>query len=172
VHFNVSHSHDLVVIALSEVVAVGVDVEQVLPRDDLDELAAYVFAPKEHDRWRKAEPTHRIATFHEAWVRHEAVVKASGTGLCCSATTCRLSPQAVRTLAVQDGYRAAVAWLPIAASAAAVCPDCGLAASPARTSPATPTFQPLGTKRNTDEAHRDEVVLNLRAGDPDRGHDA
>jgi len=113
VHFNVSHSHDLVVIALSEVVAVGVDVEQVLPRDDLDELAAYVFPPREYGCWRRTDPSQRIVAFHEAWVRHEALVKAAGTGLGCSGATCRLLPQAVRTLAVQDGYRGAVAWMPL-----------------------------------------------------------
>lgn len=115
VHFNVSHSHDLVVIALSRVVAVGVDVEQVLPRDDLDELAAHVFTPSEHSRWRRAEPARRIAAFHEAWVRHEALVKAAGTGLGSFGEAGRTSPQSVRALAVPENYRGAVAWMPLTA---------------------------------------------------------
>ncbi|MFN3647963.1 MAG: 4'-phosphopantetheinyl transferase family protein [Armatimonadota bacterium] len=79
--FNVSHSGDLGLIALTRGRAVGVDVEQVRPELSYQELADRYFSPAEAAAIRALPAeTRRLAFFH-CWTRKEAYVKARGDGL-------------------------------------------------------------------------------------------
>jgi 4'-phosphopantetheinyl transferase len=77
-HFNLSHSHDLAVIAVSGDIEVGIDVER---RTDLGylDLASRFFAPCELQDLQKS-PCLPDRFFH-IWTRKEACLKAIGTGL-------------------------------------------------------------------------------------------
>lgn len=79
--FNVSHSGDAAVVALSRAGAVGVDVEQVRPIDDRDAIAARTFAPREAAALMSLGETVRDRAFFTCWTRKEAFVKATGEGL-------------------------------------------------------------------------------------------
>jgi 4'-phosphopantetheinyl transferase len=80
-HFNLSHSGDLALYAVSGERAVGIDVE--VTRRQVDELAiaARVLGEAEAARLGAIDPETRTREFLRAWVAHEAAVKCRGTGL-------------------------------------------------------------------------------------------
>jgi 4'-phosphopantetheinyl transferase len=80
--FNLSHSGDCGLIALSRHRHVGVDLELMddTPRDR-HELAASVFTPQEQQALLATPPTQHEHAFLTAWTRKEAVLKALGVGL-------------------------------------------------------------------------------------------
>jgi 4'-phosphopantetheinyl transferase len=82
VHFNLSHSGDVAVLAVADAALgeVGVDVERI--RDDVDvaQVATRAFASAE-DAWLRALPvSERLSAFFACWTRREACLKAQGTG--------------------------------------------------------------------------------------------
>ena len=81
IHFNLSHSGNLALIAVAEGRQVGVDVEQLRPMPDLDNLAARICGPGELRTLADlAEPDRRRA-FFALWTRREALAKATGEGI-------------------------------------------------------------------------------------------
>lgn len=104
--FNVSHSGDLVLLALHPTRDVGVDVEQIRPARDLPALATrFLPAADAHAIATAPEPA-RAALFFTAWTLWEARLKAAGSGL--GATP----PPHLHTarVVVPPGYAAACAW--------------------------------------------------------------
>lgn len=80
-HFNVAHSEDLLLIALSRSGIVGVDVEQVRTLPDFEELVAGFFSPHESSRYRSLPARQKPAAFFNLWTRKEAWLKATGEGI-------------------------------------------------------------------------------------------
>jgi 4'-phosphopantetheinyl transferase len=80
VNVSVSHSGDLVVVALAAGRSVGVDVEQLDMARGLD-LAEMALSPTERMHLDRLAPTDRWYGFLRYWVRKEAVLKATGEGL-------------------------------------------------------------------------------------------
>ena len=81
VQFNMAHSHELAVVALTDDREVGVDVERLRPLADRDELAAEVFSSDERDALVAVPQERRDAAFLAAWTRKESYLKARGIGL-------------------------------------------------------------------------------------------
>lgn len=79
--FNVAHSADVAVVAFAEGRAVGVDVEIVRERPDLQDVANRFFSLPEVGALARQEGRAHTLAFHRCWVRKEACVKASGLGL-------------------------------------------------------------------------------------------
>lgn len=78
--FNISHSGDVVLIAIARMGVVGVDVEQLQSVRDLDAVARRFFSDSER-RALDATPEHeRMLAFYRCWTRKEAVIKAHGGG--------------------------------------------------------------------------------------------
>lgn len=75
--FNVSHSDELALVALTARYAVGVDVERVRHLPDAARLARRFFTPAEV-RVLGRVPDYRLVG---CWVRKEAYIKATGRGL-------------------------------------------------------------------------------------------
>jgi 4'-phosphopantetheinyl transferase len=73
--FNVSHSGTAGLIAIAGT-DVGIDIEQIKPRRDLDGLAKRVFTEREREAIAGEE-----AAFYRHWVAKEAFVKATGRGV-------------------------------------------------------------------------------------------
>jgi 4'-phosphopantetheinyl transferase len=80
-HFNLSHSRDLAVLAVTTHGPVGVDVEAALPIPDSVAVAEANFSPAERAALRRLPEAERVAGFHRLWTRKEAYLKAIGTGL-------------------------------------------------------------------------------------------
>jgi len=79
--FNMSHSGDLILCAVSRGRAVGVDVEQVRADAAGELTAARFFTPTEVDAIRAAPEGERACAFTTVWARKEACLKATGKGL-------------------------------------------------------------------------------------------
>jgi 4'-phosphopantetheinyl transferase len=80
-HFSVSRSGDVAVVALSTRQEVGVDIEAVLPVPEADEIAALCFSASEYGSYSALGPKDRLEGFLGRWTRLEAVSKALGCGL-------------------------------------------------------------------------------------------
>jgi len=78
--FSLSRSGRLALVALTTGRAVGVDIERVSSLDH-DGLAGRFFSPAEAASLRSLPEADRLDGFYELWVRKEAVVKATGTGI-------------------------------------------------------------------------------------------
>jgi 4'-phosphopantetheinyl transferase len=83
--FNVAHSKDTILIALSRNGPVGVDVEYFDRPTDIMDVAKYNFTETETSSLEAiAAPETRHKTFYRYWTRKEAVLKADGRGLIAS----------------------------------------------------------------------------------------
>lgn len=83
--FNVTHSHDLAVYALTAGQPVGVDVEYLYRRAIVDRLriAHRFFSDREYNALAATPRYRRDRAFLACWTRKEAFVKAIGQGLSC-----------------------------------------------------------------------------------------
>lgn len=79
--FSVSRSGEVAVIAHSKSREVGIDLEEVLPVPEADDIAALSFSDTEYRSYVALRPEHRLRGFLERWTRLEAISKAVGCGL-------------------------------------------------------------------------------------------
>ena len=82
--FNLSHSGDVVLIALASSGRIGVDVEYWTQRRDaegIDRIAESVFSAAERAALRVLAPADRRAASFMVWSRKEAYIKATGLGV-------------------------------------------------------------------------------------------
>lgn len=123
--FNLSHTNDLALIALSNGPLLGVDVEAWRPARSLRGIAQRCFAKQEFERWQSLAETEQVPAFFSLWTRKEAFAKAVGRGIALglerivfneSGQLAELPPDCgaigdwwVRDLDAGDGYSAAVA---------------------------------------------------------------
>ena len=127
---SISHAGDRVVVAVTRVAPVGVDVEQVTRRVDVDSMSRQVLAPAERAALAELPADGRLRGFFTYWTRKEALLKATGEGLATPMTSVQVSgadePAALRAyasrpelvghgtlldLTAADGYAAALAVL-------------------------------------------------------------
>jgi 4'-phosphopantetheinyl transferase len=80
IQFNISHSHDRAVYAISAKHPVGIDLEQIRPINAAD-LVDRFFAAAEREIFHSLPISQHQAAFFHAWTQKEAYLKACGTGL-------------------------------------------------------------------------------------------
>jgi 4'-phosphopantetheinyl transferase len=82
IHFNVSHSRSMGLLAFTRIGELGVDVEAVQPDIEALEISSAHFTPGEA-AWIAATPvpSERAHRFTRLWTRKEAVLKATGKGI-------------------------------------------------------------------------------------------
>ncbi|MEM7167340.1 MAG: 4'-phosphopantetheinyl transferase superfamily protein [Planctomycetota bacterium] len=80
-HFNVSHSAEMVLIGWSTSGPVGVDVERVRPDAATDSICRRYFATREVEALFALPEEERAAGFFRYWTRKEAYLKVHGSGL-------------------------------------------------------------------------------------------
>lgn len=78
--FNVSHSHDMAVYALTSQLQVGVDIEKI-ENTFKDGVAKRYFSAAEYRYLQAVPEDERIKKFYWIWSRKEAFIKALGMGL-------------------------------------------------------------------------------------------
>lgn len=79
--FNLSHSHEVAIVAVTSGREVGCDVEWISERVPVDALAARFFSPPEQAEIEALDPAARRLAFFSCWSRKEAFIKARGEGL-------------------------------------------------------------------------------------------
>jgi 4'-phosphopantetheinyl transferase len=79
--FSASSSGSLFVVAISYAGEVGVDVERVVPRSDLDAMARDHFPRIVRARFAALGEGERLAAFYRIWTIEEAVSKLDGRGI-------------------------------------------------------------------------------------------
>lgn len=79
--FNLSHSHDLGLYAISTNRAIGVDLEQLRPIANVEQLADRFFSNQEAAFLATLPPERRSSAFLHLWTGKEAYLKATGEGL-------------------------------------------------------------------------------------------
>lgn len=80
-HFNLSHTDAMLVLATSRTHAVGIDVEAVTRNLELLPLAQRYFAPQEYNVLRLLDADAQRERFFVLWTLKEAWLKACGLGL-------------------------------------------------------------------------------------------
>ncbi|MEC4982828.1 MAG: 4'-phosphopantetheinyl transferase superfamily protein [Oscillatoria sp. PMC 1076.18] len=81
IEFNLSHSHELVVYAVSCDRAVGIDIEYLRSLPDAEKLAQRFFSPQETAIINSLPPEKRQLAFFCGWTSKEAYLKATGAGI-------------------------------------------------------------------------------------------
>lgn len=79
--FNMSHSHEMALYALTEGREIGVDVERVRADFTSDDIARRFFSPFEVASLDALPIAERVDGFFRCWTRKEAYIKATGRGL-------------------------------------------------------------------------------------------
>ncbi len=79
--FNLSHSHGLALLAVTQAREVGVDVEYMRPNFDCLQIAAEFFSPWEVAALRRLPAAAQKTGFFKGWTCKEAYLKARGGGL-------------------------------------------------------------------------------------------
>ena len=80
-YFNISHSDKLIVMAVAIVQEIGVDVEYLMRKGKILDIAERFFAPKEVQDLLALPPENRTDRFFDLWTLGEAYIKACGAGL-------------------------------------------------------------------------------------------
>jgi 4'-phosphopantetheinyl transferase len=92
VELSVTHSGDLVGVALHPRTAVGLDVERIDPAIDADAIAGVSLAAVEMRELRRYDGVAKARAFTQYWTRKEAIVKATGNGIRTDLRTVIVSP--------------------------------------------------------------------------------
>jgi 4'-phosphopantetheinyl transferase len=79
--FNISHSGEVTLLAFTHKRDVGVDVEQMARKSDLEAIARRFFSAHEQQQLFALPPEERSEAFFRCWTRKEAYIKATGDGL-------------------------------------------------------------------------------------------
>lgn len=84
--FNVSHSGELALIAVSRGRELGVDIEMTRPISQAERIVQSYFTEAEQTEFLAVAEADRSAAFMRGWTRKEAILKAQGVGLAGLAT--------------------------------------------------------------------------------------
>lgn len=80
-HFNLSHSGDLALIAINRECPIGVDIERAKPGRPFQRLSERFFSGIESSILCSLPQEEQESAFYACWTRKEAYLKAIGTGL-------------------------------------------------------------------------------------------
>jgi 4'-phosphopantetheinyl transferase len=80
-NFNLSHSADRALMAFTEGIPVGIDIERIRRDREVESLVRRFFAPREVKEFLSFPEKERIGVFYTGWTRKEAFLKATGRGL-------------------------------------------------------------------------------------------
>ena len=81
VDFNLSHSHEMALVAVNRFGEIGVDIEYARPEFKFQEIAERFFTAREVAALRGLPANLQRQAFFKCWTSKEAFLKAKGTGL-------------------------------------------------------------------------------------------
>lgn len=109
--FNLSHSGDVALLAVSRLAEIGIDIELAREIGEARSIARQYFSPAEQAALASVEGD--LSTpFLRCWTRKEAIVKALGGGLSIELASfdVSLEPGQARLLALRDAATSAADW--------------------------------------------------------------
>ncbi len=80
-HFNISHSNGIILVALSRAGAIGIDIEAINPHTSIDLVSRRAFSQCETEALQTLPQALQRQHFFQLWTCKEAVVKCSGDGI-------------------------------------------------------------------------------------------
>lgn len=105
--FNLSHAGDLGVLLVAAGSEVGVDVEQIDPRLDFEQVVARYFSAAEESAMQRCLPPRQRCFFFRLWTRKEAGLKYQGCGFSAPLSATDSGTQS-RSFAPARGYLGAL----------------------------------------------------------------
>ena len=131
--FNLSHVDDLLVLAVTTGVEVGVDCERIETAKPIHAIARLAFSQREQEELSALSVPQQIQAFYRCWVRQEACMKGCGRGFAVPGNSfdvpvcleklpmqtlihCNQSFWHVQDVVVPENYCAAVAVAAVGAS--------------------------------------------------------
>ena len=111
VEFSTARSDELAVGVCTSARRIGIDLERVVARPDLDEVARTRFTAAEVVALHAQPPLARTHAFYRVWTRKEAVLKALGVGLAAPLDAMPVEGVGLRVepVCVAPGHEAALA---------------------------------------------------------------
>ncbi len=79
--FNISHSHGVALLAITEDRQIGIDVEHIRADFATEDIARRFFSRSEVESFNGLQKEEQVAAFFRCWTRKEAFIKATGKGL-------------------------------------------------------------------------------------------
>ena len=79
--FNLSHSHEIAILALSRSLVIGVDIEHIRNIPDIAQLAKRFFTLSEYEILLGSPADKQLSLFFKIWTTKEAFLKAKGLGI-------------------------------------------------------------------------------------------
>ncbi len=109
--FNLSHTGNKFVIAVTNVSEIGIDLEQPRQRINLSGLVDKCFSIEEKAYWQSLPVDRQVTMFYHFWVRKEAFVKALGRGIALGLNQCVVNPERQnRFLSIPENCGLASDW--------------------------------------------------------------
>ena len=109
IRFNLSHSDDLMLLAVTYARAIGVDLEFMRGNVPFETLADHYFDPEDAGDLRNLPATQRAWKFYDVWTCTEARLKAHGVGLANGFQVVEPDRWSLLKLTPAAGYTAALA---------------------------------------------------------------
>ena len=112
-HFNLSHSGKVALLAFARHHEVGVDVELIRTDMEHSDISENFFSPYEVSVLRSVSSTEQPLVFFNCWTRKEAYIKAQGQGLSLALDSFDVTmrpDEPTKLLAIRDQPDDAAAW--------------------------------------------------------------
>ena len=101
--FNLSHSHDLALLAVSRQQPIGIDIERIDPGVDHGALVRRFFSSPERVAFNNLPASMKCLAFYAGWTRKEAFIKAVGTPIRLGDFDVSLNPKEQQSPITQPG---------------------------------------------------------------------
>ncbi len=103
--FNVSHSGAVALIAISNNRALGIDVESINSRHNLQGMAQRCFSHQEQNNWNQLAEPLKTNQFYAYWCAKEAFLKATGRGLALGMQHCVVDLDSPGFISLPESYQ-------------------------------------------------------------------
>jgi len=101
-NFNISHSHELALYALTRGRGIGIDIERLRSNLSFERIAKRFFPPAEFEKLRSLPPEEFVEGFFNFWTCKEAYIKAIGKGLSIPLNQFAVTVHANKTVKIQN----------------------------------------------------------------------
>lgn len=104
IFFNLSHSKNIGLIAISKRIEIGVDLEFVDDSVDIDSISKIIMTISELEIFNSLSKDKKIQSFYENWTKKEAFIKCLGLGLSFDLKNCFVGFEAGSTVKLKPTF--------------------------------------------------------------------